>query len=285
VPVLLAWWREGALPFDRARQLVDAFARVRAKDAAPLLVAALADVRLRPLASRALGDIGEKGARPALASRFASERFTSARGPLGDAVVRLGGGAELAAPLARFLGVPDPLPGGLALARRAKILDLVGGPDAAALAALAAGAQDGAVAVVRVPPGAAGADLRAVVRVRSRDGRPGELRIGGDAPAPSPPSRATRTVPPEFDAARTAIVPVPATAEHLELFATLPGARAVGGALAVRVRTSANVELDALAVVPLADELPPPAPEPWTGSADADEDADEVRGDAGVPPR
>jgi hypothetical protein len=83
---------------------------------------------LRPAIASALADIGDEAARGPLVQAFASERYQSARIALGEALARLKAKEELARPLARFLGVPDPLPGGLGLALRTGILEHVGGP-------------------------------------------------------------------------------------------------------------------------------------------------------------
>ena len=58
---------------------------------------------------------------------------------------------------------------------------------------------------------------------------------------------------------------VSVTNEPLELFATLPesfGARAALRA-SFLLYAERGIEVETLAVVPLADELPPPPPKPW----------------------
>ncbi|HEU5074004.1 MAG TPA: hypothetical protein VFU02_07520, partial [Polyangiaceae bacterium] len=58
---------------------------------------------------------------------------------------------------------------------------------------------------------------------------------------------------------------VPATGEFVEVHRKLPpelGAKAGRGYYCV-IFADHNVELEAVSLVPLSDELPPPAPEPW----------------------
>jgi hypothetical protein len=52
-----------------------------------------------------------------------------------------------------------------------------------------------------------------------------------------------------------------------ELFFTLPSLLAPAGReLCLTVQRTANLAVEALAIVPLADELPPPPPQPWEAS-------------------
>jgi hypothetical protein len=54
----------------------------------------------------------------------------------------------------------------------------------------------------------------------------------------------------------------------IEAFATVPArlVRFEAGELRLVVAATPNVAVEALAVVPLSDELPPPPPEPWETS-------------------
>ncbi|HRI69975.1 MAG TPA: sulfatase-like hydrolase/transferase [Polyangium sp.] len=104
------------LPFERAKEIVVALGKIRAKSAVIVLIETLDDVRLAPHAAAALAAIGQESARPALAEHLATERYQPARIAIAEAIVALGGGPELVAPLIRLLGVPDPLPNGLRLA-------------------------------------------------------------------------------------------------------------------------------------------------------------------------
>ena len=127
---LLKWWAaEGppaaggaGLGFEDARELLDALVRTHARDAAALLVKGLADVRLRQYIATALGELGDPRAKGALLAAFAEERYVSARGSEARALVALGARAELAAPLARFAGLPEPMPDAVEIAGQAGLL-------------------------------------------------------------------------------------------------------------------------------------------------------------------
>ena len=71
---------------------------------------------------------------------------------------------------------------------------------------------------------------------------------------------------PELDSRRAAVLSVPAGDSAVEVFATLPeAARVKPGEVGDFVfYATQNVEVTVCAVVPLADEIPPPPPEPWT---------------------
>ncbi len=126
---LVTWWRDpGARNYQRSRWLLAAFARLRAKSVVPGLIASLDDVRLRPQIASTLADIGDEAARGPLVHAFAEERYQNARVALAKALVKLHAREEIARPLLRFLGVPDPIPGGLGIAMQAKVLQYVGGP-------------------------------------------------------------------------------------------------------------------------------------------------------------
>ncbi len=138
IDLLVAWWRdEHDRDFQRSRELLDVFSALRTKDAVVPLMQSLSDVRLRPYIAQTLGKIRDEAAAGALINALNDERMQSSRVALASALADLDAGPALATPLVRFLGVPDPLPGGLALAQRAKILEhIIGGPvgrDAARL--------------------------------------------------------------------------------------------------------------------------------------------------------
>lgn len=292
--VLIAWWRAAygkrgpgaargervSIPFERAREIADALAKIRSKDAVPALLEALDDVRLRPYLAASLAAIGSDAARPALAEQLAVERYQTARIALAEALVRLGAGPELRAPLVRFLGTPDPLPNGLRIALDADVLELVGGPRDSALAKLRKFARSG-VAVGMVVPKPAGTPsvegLRVLCRARSLDRRPGEVRVGvrsrrGFLPDADAQDSLVPADAPELDAARATVLPVTPTDEPTEVFATLPASIGVrpGQQGEFVVYATQNVEVIACAVVPLADELPPPPPEPWKPEEDGE---------------
>jgi arylsulfatase A-like enzyme/HEAT repeat protein len=284
--ILIAWWREAypsrdkdaeassppppkvSLPFERAREIAAALGKIRAKNAVVPLLSALDDVRLRPLLAAALAAIGEEAARPALAERLASERYQVARLALANALVKLGGGPELRGPLVRFLGTPDPLPEGLRIALEADILELVGGPRERDRSRLRRFATSGVAVGMVVPKAGNGMGLRVICRARSTDAQPGEIRVGLRAGLPPAKSDHDSLVPkdaPNLDAARSSSLPVPAGEAYREVFATLPKAVGVkpGGYGDFIVYATQNIEVTACVVVPLSDELPPPAPEPW----------------------
>ncbi|MBM4358949.1 MAG: sulfatase-like hydrolase/transferase [Deltaproteobacteria bacterium] len=266
--VLLAWWEAAfpgggpvpdALPFERAKQVVAALAKLRDEAVVVPLTRGLADVRLRRFVAPALARIGGDVARPALAQALSVEPYHDARLALARAIVDLGGRAELAGPLAHLLGVPDPLPEGLTLARRAEILAWVGGPSSKELGRLVRFATSGVAIGVTIPEGGNGQGLRVLVRARSRDGLPGEVRVG----APSGPRAIedrTRDVPrnaPRLEPSRAVTLRIESN-DFLEVHATLPETvkAAPKDALDLVVYATQNIEVDALAAVPLADDVP-----------------------------
>jgi hypothetical protein len=79
----------------------------------------------------------------------------------------------------------------------------------------------------------------------------------------------TRDIP-RIDLSKSVKVRAPKGDSLAQIHVTLPpavGARP-GRSLQVVVVTDRNVELDALALIPLADELPPPPPKPWSPTAE-----------------
>jgi arylsulfatase A-like enzyme len=287
--ILIAWWREGfpakekgavaaprskaPIPFERAREIAAALGKIKARAAVGPLLAALGDVRLRPYLAPALAAIGEEAARPALAEQLEKERYQVARVALAAALVKLGGGPELRLPLVRFLGTPDPLPGGLGFALDAGVLELVGGPREKDRGRLKRFATSGVAIGMVVPKGGNGTGLRVLCRARATDGRAGEVRVGLRAGPPPAKSDHDSLVPadaPALDTSRTATLAIPAGDSAAEAFATLPRTVTVrpGDFGDFVVYATQNVELTACAVVPLSDELPPPPPEPWVPSPD-----------------
>jgi arylsulfatase A-like enzyme len=294
VDTLVAWWRAAwpgkpeptpgnpdpkprvpvPIPFERAREIAAALGKIRAKSAVVPLIASLEDVRLRPYVARSLAAIGEEAARPALAERLAGERYQLARTAIAEALVKLGAGPELRAPLVRFLGTPDPLPDGLRLAMDAGVLEMVGGPRDKDRARLHRFATSGVAVGMVIPKPFKGDDialtggLRAICRARSTDHRAGEIRVGLRAgPPPSKPDRESLvpSAAPDLDVAKTSVLGVPAVDTPVEVFATLPPTvtLAPGSYGDFVVYATQNVEVLACAVVPLSEEMPPPPPEPW----------------------
>ncbi len=266
--VLVDWWQHGgADDYEQALDLLSAFAKIRAKDAVWVLVHSLGNVRLRPRIASTLAAIGDPAARGPLVAALADERYQTARVAITDALVALGAEEELARPLVRFLGVPDPIPGGLGYAERAGVLELVGGPGSKDLRALQHQSDVGVLVHLVVPKTGNGTGVRVIVRARAAK-TPGEVRVG------------RRLEPLQFDAKGNVVnqrqVPkihdrdfvrldVPATDSPVEVAATLPDSLGVrpGRAVELVVFAERHVTVEALAVVPLADELPPPPPEPW----------------------
>ncbi len=265
--LLIAWWRdERARDFQRSRELLDVFAALRTKDAVVPLMHALSDVRLRPYIAQALGKIGDEAAAGALLHALSEERMQSTRVALATALVDLDAGPALATPLVRFLGVPDPLPGGLLLARRAKILEHIGGPIGRDAARLTRDENLGVKLTVTIPPGGNGKGVRLLVRVHNSSNAPGTLLLSRGVDG-APVKRPGLTLPklPVIDEKNALRLTVPPSTEPLELTATLPqsfGARASLRA-AFLLYAERGIDVETLALVPLSDELPPPPPKPW----------------------
>ncbi|MBI4703807.1 MAG: sulfatase-like hydrolase/transferase [Deltaproteobacteria bacterium] len=263
-----------ALSFARGQQVVVALGGLRSEVALGPLGRALGDLRLRPYAARALANIGRPAARPVLARFFETERYLDARVALGEALVELGARGELRRPLGRWLGVPDPLPDGLGLALRAGIAHFVGAPRQAELERLRRFATSGVSVGVVVPEGGNGRGFRAIVRARSTDGAAGQVRFGllarGQAGAPDPKAPVPRRAP-RLDASLAVALTIPPAAAPQQIYGTLPDAAAAhlrpGEHADIVLYATQNVELDAAALVPLADEIPPPSPEPWQPAA------------------
>ena len=256
-PVLVAWWQAEHLPYPRAREVLTALAALRPKEAVAPLVASLADLRLRPYIAQTLASIGHPAARAPLAERLATERHKDTRYALASALVELGAKSELATPLLRFLGTPDPLPDGVDMARRSGLLNLFGTTDQD-LARLR-DAQETAVPIrfrtslprpaVRAAESGNPAEVvayRLLARGASTDGKPGRATF---APCNAPDPRWSLEFP---------------DGSPRELFLSMPPALAPAGRdVCIAVTRTANLALEGIAVVPLADELPPPPPEPW----------------------
>ncbi len=125
---LVAWFVDtNARDFTRARELLAALAKVHATQAVPSLVLALRDVRLRPFVADALGAIGSPMARAPLLSALTEERYVTARPHEARALLALGASAELRAPLARFMGLAEPMGEALSIARDAGLLRATNG--------------------------------------------------------------------------------------------------------------------------------------------------------------
>ncbi|MEZ4233716.1 MAG: sulfatase-like hydrolase/transferase [Polyangiaceae bacterium] len=269
--VLIAWWKDRkSRDFARSQEILAALGQLRSEDAVWPLVQALDDVRLRPYIAQALAEIGEEVARVPLAKALAKERYQSARVALTRSLVELGATAELVDPLKRFLGVPDPLAGGVGFAREAKILERLGGPDGRHLAKLEKQAQLGVQLLLVVPKGGNGSGVRALVRAESPAG--GKVYVGPEqvvlkydrAGVPRSPKDL-----PRLDLEKATSLEVPKSNAPVEVWARLAdsvGAKP-GKPVNVVVFAERGVTIRGLALVPLSDELPPPPPKPWKPGA------------------
>ena len=267
---LIAWWRDSSSRnYQRSKWLLGGFARLRAKSAVPALVASLDDVRLRPEIAQTLADIGDESARGPLVHAFAEERYQNSRVALAKALVRLGAREEVARPLQRFLGVPDPVPGGLGFAMQAKVLQYVGGPDPREVRGLARNAGNGTRVTLTIPKGFNGQNLglRCILRVTNQGSGPGQVRIlpGTEFLTKSSNTQAltlrnfdTSSVPP-------LVFPIAASDVPIEIYLPVPSTFhwAEGRAVAADVLATTGIRVEGLAVLPLAPELPPPPPAPW----------------------
>ncbi len=283
--ILLSWWRKAhprapadrteTMAFERAKEVVAALVHIKSEAAVGPLTWALTDVRLRVPVARALARLGDEAARPAIGAALAEERYHNAREALAQALVALDGGAELRAPLIRFLGVPDPMAKGLEIALQAEVLRFVGGPRQVELRRLRDYATSGVSVGLVVPPGGNRSGLRVIVRARSTDGRAGQVHVG-ILPGPAlNEGDSAQLVPkrlPRMDPESGVTLDFSAGERFVERHGTLP--EAVGQAVEpgdytnLVVYATQNIELSAAAVVPLSDELPPPPPEPWEPGGD-----------------
>ncbi len=267
--VLIDWWlAPKARDFERSREILSVLGELKPKAALGPLVQSLNDVRLRPYVARTLAALRDDAAVGPLLKALADERMQSTRVALAEALVALGAHEELAPELRRFLGVPDPLPGGLGLAMKAKILEHVGGPKARDLAKLAQHADLGQAVEVVVPPGGNGRGIRAIVRATSSGTVPGEVVVSSGThlirfDRDGTPRRQHGV--PALDEQRLVRLSVPPSDKPVEVAVTVPPELRLkpGSSVEVIVYASTGVSLEAIAFLPLTDELPPPPPAPW----------------------
>jgi len=269
---LIAWWQDpAARNFDRSRQIAAALGTIRAKDAVWPLVQSLDDVRLRPYLAEALARIGGELGQGSLLKALSNERSQSTRIALVNALVALKTEAALAAPLVRFMGVPDPLLIGLEAAERSKILQYVGGPEGQDLHRLRSQASLGVSVTLTIPSGGNGRGVRAFVRARATGSAPGEVLIAAGAPDWGGEGKRKPSLP-NLDAAQALRLHIPPGPEPVVVYGELP--KSVGARAGLRAKfvvfADSTVQLDALSLVPLSDELPPPKAVPWqAGGADS----------------
>jgi hypothetical protein len=253
---LLAWWSDQDLSVARRKEIAKALAKIRARNAVVPLTKWLGNEQLRPDLAMALAEIGEPYAKIPLLRFFAEERYMHTRIVLARSLLDLGASREMAPALARFLGMPDPLDGGLAIGLKAKVLDALGGPDEKGVSRLHAADQEGADFRVVVPKGGNGSGYRVLLRARSTGTEVGKVRFGLA-------SRVAGMV--RLDPKATVSIDI-GPSDWQEAHGVLPEAfgASAGRPLHVVVVPGRQVEVEAFAVVGLADEIPPPAPEPWS---------------------
>ncbi len=227
---------ESAPDFVDAREILRALTRLRSKKAVPALVRRLADVRLRPEAATALGAIGVESARGPLLAAFEQERYLHARRPEALALLALGAGDDLRAPLRRFAGMPEPFPGALDVALGARWFGPTQGGFRNPRPA------EPVDVVVTVEPGPVRVLVRGTLQSLRLDGRPVEPSAGV-AFGVDPTSLASG---PGADAGEG-----PAAGMVFD-----------GSAEKSRFRVEIAGHIDAFWVVPRSAELPPPAPVP-----------------------
>ncbi len=260
---LVAWWMTGdERSFEESVAIVQAFATIRSRMAVGPLLRTLDDVRLRPHIARALSKIGDEAARGRLALALTKEPYQTARVALAEALVELGGENELVMPLRRWLGVPDPLQGGLGLAARAGILEHIGGPSHRDMRLLHQNAELGELVRVIVPKGGNGAGVRLIARANNPGPEPAALRVGVPHEVFSYDAegklKKARKIP-EIHPTKQVRLEFPAASVGVERFVDVPaelGLRA-GQASHVVVLAGRGLELEAFAVLPNADELEP----------------------------
>jgi len=249
LPDLLAWWNESSgeremnLDFERAKELLTAFAKLRDRSAVSPLVRALGDVRLRPFIADALATIGDPSARPPLLAAFATERYVPTRPHLARALLALGAHEEMRPALLRFAGLPEPMPEALGFALEAKILDEAHGGWTAS------GRRDaGALSSV--------SDVTATLPT-PRQKQPTPLRLLVLLEKDGDTLQGTMEAHPVSSASgEGALRVVELGHEALEL-------------PRIRVQLAAPGGIRALWLLPHTEEIEPPPPEPWdAGSVD-----------------
>lgn len=257
---LLAWWADAkARDFETSKRLLAAFGRLRAKDALWMLTQSLRDVRLRPFVIKALADIGDDSAINSLLSQFKREPYQHNRVLLAEALLKLGAKDELAVPLRKWLGVGEPLEGGLALALRASVLEHVGGPSQKDLKRLAANADLGQLLQVVVPKVGSGRGIRALVRATNQTGETRQIRIGvgkGVLSYDSSGKLQTARRIPELAGDKQLVMNLSPGPKAQEIHALVPESLGLepGRSSYVVVYAEHGVSVEAVAFVPLQDE-------------------------------
>ena len=209
-----------------------------------------------------------------LLSKNAEERYQNARVALAKSLVRLGAREEMARPLLRFLGVPDPIPGGLGFAMQAKVLQYVGGPEGRELGGLTRNASIGTRVRLVIPRAFTNKTmgLRCILRVSNQGAGEGQVRVLPATEMSTKSSNTQSLTLREFNSNRVAplVYVVPIRADSAELCQSVPAVFhwAEGRSIEVNVLATSGIKVDALAILPMAPELPPPPPEPWSPHPD-----------------
>ena len=263
--ILVAWWNEG-IPVERAKEVAGAFAKIHSTLAVVPMTRSLDSEQLRPALAASLAEIGDPYGRIMLLRHFSGERYVHARVAIAEALVKMGATRELAPSLARFLGVPDPLDGGVRIALQAGITDALGGPGADALPRVRAAGLEGALLHVVIPKGGNGRGYRLILRAKSESDEPSTVRFG--APLYGPGRRVKGSSVPPIDPGGSVTLDVQ-PGDWRETPLDLPEALRVAGGkpLEIVIVPGQHARVDAFVIVPRADEIPPPAPAPWRADA------------------
>jgi arylsulfatase A-like enzyme len=240
---LLARWTTAFAPDTtepgeppEARELLKALATIHARNAAPVLLRSLTDVRLRPHVVEALDAIGDPRAKEPLLRLFAEERYVHLRPAEARALLHLGARDKLLPALARFAGTPEPMLESVSIAHEARLLT----PDH--------GGTEWAPFANRAH---AKALSKVEAHVRFPKAGPARLLVLGNGDAPLTGSLNGAWLP-EAQPVGDRVYVVPA------------GEVAAGD---VRVALSSPSGIVAAWLVPLAAEIRPPPPQAWAPTA------------------
>jgi arylsulfatase A-like enzyme len=237
---------------ERERALA-ALASAHVTASVPRLVALLGDVRLRPAVARALGQLGGPEARHALAAALNEERYAEARAAEAEALTSLHD--RRAKPLIRrLLGTETGVPGGL------ELLAALGGPT------------NGQHCLIDLRHGKPSAALRG--HWSCQDSQPSAAAPGGCTPAGNALLAWNAGQTPKLEARALFSVWASGSSEWLRVdehaFPLRRGRNEIAFPLPAQrearhwaVSASSGVRIELIGVMPRADDVPPPAPEPY----------------------
>jgi hypothetical protein len=244
--VLLATALDAGLDEPLRLAAIRALASAGGKAESAGLVPLLDEVRLRSEVAAALGGIGDRSAVAALARALEQDRYPESRHAEAAALIALGARARALDAVRRFLGTGSGVPGGVGLLQDA-------GPAALARAG--------------------GAQLAAAKALRRGDW---QCEARGCRPLPGASLLLPRNAPPGC-ALCVLRVQVEGTARKLVLDTRVKYLNAGPNELGVPIEhargttlqlsADEGVWLEAFATVPCREDVPPPAPEPWSASA------------------